>query len=111
MTTETTLIYPDLLASDTYGPVRITQTIGTAADLVAGTILGRITSTGKFVAYATGNSDGSQNPVAVLLEDADAASADVLAVCGFAGVYVEANMTGLIAAAKLTLEGRGVYFK
>jgi hypothetical protein len=44
------------------------------------------------------------------MEDAAAAAADVEAVCGFAGVYVEASMTGLDAAAKLALETRGLYF-
>jgi len=110
MTTETTLTQNAYLATDTYGPVLIPKTIGTAADLVKGTILGRITATGKLVAYAAANVDGSQNPVAVLMEDAAAAAADVEAVCGFAGVYVEANMTGLDAAGKLALEARGVYF-
>ena len=111
MTTETTLSYPALIASDTYGPVLITKTIGTEADLVAGTVLGRITASGKLVAYNSGNADGSEHPVAVLLEDAAAAAADVEAVVGFAGVYVEKNMIGGSAAAKLFLEGRGIYFK
>jgi hypothetical protein len=110
MTTETTLTMPAYLASDTYGPVLIKKTIGNAADLVVGTILGRITATGKLVAYDAGNVDGSENPVAVLMEAAAAAAADVEAICGFAGVYVEANMTGLDAAGKLALEARGVYF-
>ncbi len=111
MVEETTWPNKDLIADDDYGPVLMTKTIGTAADLVAGRILGRITASGKYVAYAAGNADGSENPVAVLQEDADAAAADVEAVIGFAGVYREDNMTGLDAAGKLTLEGRGVYFK
>jgi len=111
MTTETTLSYLALIATDTYGPVRITKTIASGTDLVAGTILGRVTASGKLAPYVAGHSDGTQNPVAVLLEDAAAASADVEAVAGFAGVYVEANMTGLDAAGKLALEARGVYFK
>ncbi|WP_051284381.1 head decoration protein [Desulforegula conservatrix] len=91
-------------------PVRIKKTIASGADLVQGTILGRVTASGKLKAYASGSSDGSQVPVAVLLEVAAAASADVDAVVGFAGVYVERNMTGLDAAAKLALEPKGIYF-
>ena len=98
------------VASHTYGPVLMTQTIAAGADLVAGTILGRVTATGKLKAYDPAATDGSETPVAVLLEDAAAASADVEAVVGFAGVYVEANMTGLDASAKSTLEARGIYF-
>lgn len=110
MTTETTLSYPALIATDNYGPVGITKTIASGAALAAGTILGRVTATGKLLPYVAGHVDGTQNPMAVLLEDAAAATADVAAVCGFAGVYVEANMTGLDAAGKLALEARGIYF-
>ncbi len=110
MTTETTMNRPAFIASDDYGPVLLPETIGAGADLVKGTILGRVTATGKMIAYAAGASDGSENPVAVLMEDAKAAAADVKAVVGFAGVYVKANMTGLDAAAITALEARGVYF-
>ncbi len=110
MVEETTWPSNDLIADDNYGPAQITKTIGTAADLVAGTILGRITASGKLVAYASGNSNGSENPVAVLMADTAAASADVEAVCGFAGVYRKDNMTGLDAAGELALEARGIYF-
>jgi len=111
MTTETTLDMKAYIGSDTYGPVLLTKTIGTGADLVKGTILGRVTADGKLKEYDSGNSDGTENPVAVLMEDAAAASADVEATVGFAGVYIEDNMTGLDAAAKTALEARGIYFK
>lgn len=107
---ETVLARKALIADDSYGPVQIKKTIAAGADLVAGTVLGRITASGKFTAYAAGNVDGSQTAVAVLLEGAAAALADAEAVVGFAGVYAEANMTGLDAAAKLALEARGLYF-
>ena len=111
MTTETTLEMKAYVASDTYGPVLLPgKTIAAGADLVKGTILGRVTASGKLAAYASGSSDGSQNPVAVLMEAAAAASADVSAVVGFAGVYVQASMTGLDAAAITALEARGIYF-
>ncbi|RKX66485.1 MAG: head decoration protein [Tenericutes bacterium] len=52
-------------------------TIGTAADLTVGAVLGKITATGKYILSAPGAVDGSEDPVAVLLTDADAAAADV----------------------------------
>ncbi len=110
MATTNTMTIAAFIGSSNFGPVLLPKTIGAAADLTKGTILGRITASGKMKAYASGSADGSQNPVAVLLEDAAAASADVEAVCGFAGVYVEASMTGLDAAAKTALEARGIYF-
>ena len=111
MVTEAILTRKAIIASDNYGPVLIPgQTIAAGADLVAGTILGRITASGKLKAAVAGSADGSQAPVAVLMEDAAAASADAKAVVGFAGVYVEASMTGLTAAYKLALEAKGIYF-
>lgn len=110
MTTETTLNMAAYIASDAYGPALLTKTIAAGADLVKGTILGRVTASGKLAAYASGNTDGTQNPVAVLMEDAAAAAADVNAVTGFAGVYKQASMTGLDAAAITALEARGIYF-
>jgi len=110
MTEETAWPSKDLVADDNYGPVLKTKIIGTAADLVAGTVVGRITASGKLVAYAAGNANGSETPVGVLMEDAAAAAADVEAVVGFAGVYRSDNVTGLDAAGELALEARGIYF-
>lgn len=51
-----------------------------AGKLSAGTVLGRVTASGKLVAYANGASDGSQTAVGVLWDNVDATSADVKAV-------------------------------
>lgn len=59
---------------------RESAVIGAGADLEPGTVLGKITATGKYVRCASGASDGSQTPVAVLRTQAPAASADVTAV-------------------------------
>lgn len=107
---ETTLNQKTLIATDTYGPVLKKQTIGTGIDLVAGTILGRVTASRKLIAYAAGNVDGSQNPVGVLMEDAPAATVDVDAVVGFPGAYVKRNMIGLDVAGEDVLEARGIVF-
>lgn len=111
MTTEISMSRPAFVASDTYGPVLLPATIAAGADLVKGTILGRVTASGKLVAYTAGNSDGSQTPVAVLGENAAAATADVDAIVCLAGVYAEVSMTGLDSAGKLALEARGIFFK
>jgi hypothetical protein len=44
-------------------------TFAGAATIVRGTILGRITATGKLKAWASGSSDGSQVPIAVAAYD------------------------------------------
>ena len=97
MVTEATLPMNAYVASDNYGPVSLPVTVAAGADLVKGTILGRITAGGKMAAADAGSSDGSEVAVCVLAEDAAAASADVPAVAWFAGVYAEASMTGLTA--------------
>lgn len=45
-----------------------TLTASGAVDWAAGTLLGRITASGKLTAYASGAADGSEVPVAVLPE-------------------------------------------
>ena len=47
-----------------------------AGRLAAGTVLGKITASGKFKAYTPGASDGTQNAAAILWEGCDATSAD-----------------------------------
>lgn len=50
-----------------------------AGALKAGTVLGKITASGKYKAYDNDATDGSQAFAAVLYDDADATSADVKA--------------------------------
>ncbi|HNU12650.1 MAG TPA: head decoration protein [Rubrivivax sp.] len=49
--------------------------------LLAGTVLGKITASGKYKPYDNDNSDGSQTASAILVYDVDATLADVTAVC------------------------------
>ncbi|MBR0687337.1 head decoration protein [Bradyrhizobium manausense] len=51
---------------------------GGAGKVYAGTVLGQITATGKYVPWAHGASDGSQNAKAILWDDVDATASDVL---------------------------------
>lgn len=55
-------------------------TIAAGANLTLGAVLGKITANGKYAHSAPGAVDGSEAPVAVLIEDAAAAAADVQAV-------------------------------
>lgn len=56
---------------------RESGTVITGADLVAGTVVGKITASGKWAISETDAVDGSEVPSGVLLTKADAASADV----------------------------------
>ena len=110
MTTESRMERPASVASNTYGPVLKPEIIAAGADVARLTILGRATASKKLRPYDAGNVDGTENPVAVLMEDAAAAAADVKATTGFAGVYAKVNMIGLDDDAELVLEARGIYF-
>jgi len=108
--TEYELLQLALIASG--NPVRKKVTIAAGNDLKAGTIVGRITVGRKFKRSLIGDADdGSRTAVAVLLEDAAAAAADVEAIIGLGGgAYARDNITGLTEAAEDALEARGIYF-
>ncbi len=56
---------------------RETGTIVSGQNLVAGTVLGKITASGKYTAYSDGAADGSQTAVGVLFDNVDASAGDV----------------------------------
>jgi len=57
---------------------RETITIASGAGIIAaGTVLGKVTASGKYVASAAGASDGSEVPAAVAIYGADASASDV----------------------------------
>lgn len=88
-----------------------------AGKLEPGTILGKITASGKFVAHAPAASDGSQTAVAILYSAVDATSADAAAVisardCEVKGpelIYNAATDTAAeIAAVHASLAANGI---
>ena len=57
---------------------RETITIASGAGIIAaGTVLGKVTASGKYIASAVGASDGSEVPAAINIYDANASSLDV----------------------------------
>jgi len=52
-------------------------TLITGQNLLAGTVLGKITASGKYTKHATGAADGSQTAAAILYAPCDATSADM----------------------------------
>lgn len=55
---------------------RETVTIVSGQNLKAGAVLGKVTASGKYAAYDSTKSDGTQTAIAVLYADVDASSAD-----------------------------------
>lgn len=79
-----------------------------AAELPAGTVVGRVTASGKYKAYANGNADGSEVAVGVLrsMIKVDAAG-DALGEIVFGQCVLKNNqLVGLDAAAITDLGGR-----
>ena len=57
---------------------RETITIASGAGVIAaGTVLGKVTASGKYVASSVGASDGSEVPSAINIHGADASASDV----------------------------------
>jgi len=83
---------PDKLLAGDYPVVTDIVTIDTGV-LTRGTCLGKITTGGKHVIVNSASSDGSQNPVAILAEDADASAGDVQAVVYLSGAFNQAAVT------------------
>lgn len=85
---------PDNLIAGDYPIVTDIVTIDNEADLVRGTLLGKITATGKYVLCDTdGTDDGRRTPACILGEDAAAASAEVEAVVYLSGAFNGDSMT------------------
>jgi hypothetical protein len=61
-----------------------------AVPLLAGTVLGKLTSGGKYVISPHSGADGSQTGVAILFDDCDPSDGDVMATV-FTGGEVDGN--------------------
>lgn len=59
---------------------RETVTLISGQDLAAGTLLGKISASGKYTAYSDGASNGSQTVAAILYDNVDASAGDKAAV-------------------------------
>lgn len=90
---------------------RETVTLSGATKVLAGTVLGKITATGKYVPLDTGAADGSEVAVAVLFATKDVTSADkdaliMARLCEVNGselIWPDGALTAEITAAKAEL--------
>lgn len=87
----------------------------TGGPYVRGTVLGRITASGKYTIALSAATDGSQNPTAILADNADGSAADV-----FAGAFLEGEFNSnavtlgagvTLAAAQDALRPLGIHLK
>jgi hypothetical protein len=109
--TTTTGTFTDLVA-DGHQPVMLKKTVLIPdVALARGTVMARVTATGLLDPYLTGQVDGTQLPVGILMEDIPIGGANVEALIGFAGTYIKDNLVGRDDAGDLLLEARGIYVK
>lgn len=84
---------PDNLFAGKVQPVVSGAATITGASLTRGTVLGRITSGGSMKAVDSAQTDGSEEPYAVLAEDVDASGEDKEAVVYYTGEFNENALT------------------
>ncbi|WP_278366875.1 MULTISPECIES: head decoration protein [Marinobacter] len=108
MKTETTRAGEFLVSEANGKRSRETITV-TGGPYVAGQVLGKITASGKYTAYASGASNGTQTAAGVLYAAADGSSADVTAVGVVRDAEIdEALLTGDDADAITDLAAIGI---
>jgi len=73
-----------------------------AGALGRGTVLGKITTSGKYKKAVATATDGSQTPDAILAENVDATAGDVASIVYLSGQFAE---SALILDASLTMDG------
>jgi ABC-type Fe3+ transport system substrate-binding protein len=98
-------------AEGSYSREQVTLAAAAAA-LMAGTLLGKVTASGKYVAYANGASDGSEVAVAILYAAATDLAVDqkVTVIARHAEVYSGA-LVGLDSAARADLAAAGIVIR
>jgi hypothetical protein len=102
----------DNLIAGSHSPVEIAITVASGAGaLTAGTLLGRVTASGKYLPYNAAHIDGTEIPRAILTRDIDAASADARVTVYVHGEFNPDEITGIDAAAILHLQDIGIYIK
>lgn len=82
------------------------------AAIAVGTVMGKITASGKWVPYAAGASDGSQTAAGILYRSTTQKTVDqpAVVVTGLAEVQA-ALLTGLTTAARASLDAKFIKFR
>lgn len=95
----------DNLFGGDHPPVSMPIVMTSGQNLVRGTVLGRVTATGKYAAYDDdGDDNGCRTAVCILGEDCDASAGEEKTFAYFHGEFLESALTGFDAAARIELE-------
>ena len=84
---------PCNLIAGEYPRIERIITIASGSALTKGSVLGRVTASGKFILSESDTTDGSETPDTILAEDVDASEEDKQAVVYFSGEFNENALT------------------
>lgn len=117
LTTNGTAEVDNLLVGGADDNIIMPSTLISGQNLTRGAVVARITASGKWTAYASGASNGSEIPRGILAQTTDASAADAATIVYRAGVFRAAAVTGLggnagaITTTTNGLEAVGIYLK
>lgn len=84
---------PDELIAGGITPPSLKVTVLTGQNLVRGSVLGKITASGKYILSLSGAVDGSEVPDVILAHDVDATAADQEAMAYTGGIFNADSVT------------------
>ncbi len=100
----------DIIAGDFPRHEKTIVIVEDQAALVRGTVLGKITASGKYKVYSNAANDGSEVARGILTSDTPAApDGDVPATMYVTGEFFESELTGIDAAGIADLEAINCY--
>jgi hypothetical protein len=114
--TTTDTFNPDgLIAGDNPAPLTRTMTIISGQNVTRGTVMGKITASGKLSIVNDANSDGTENPYSVMAQDVDASGGDKSGLTFELGLFDGSKLTfggdDVLADHRDAMHGRGLYVK
>ncbi len=114
-TSEGSFAPDNLIAGDQINPITKSVTLVSGQNIVRGTVLGIITSGGKYTTSLSAGSNGSQTPKAIAAEDVDASAGDKTTLVYIAGVFNQNELTlgtaHTIASVTEGLRDNGIFLK
>lgn len=79
--------------------------------LKAGTVLGKVSATGKYAPYVKTNTDGSEDAKCILAADIDATAGDINTSAYFHGEFRKSALTGIDAEGEGMLNEKLIFIK
>lgn len=104
---------PEVIRISDHPEYTLPVTILSGQNLAAGAVIGKVTASGKYILSLSAAEDGSETPIAILMEAVDASGGDVVGRAWFA-VGADQNKltfgTGHTAdSVRLDLSARGIF--